>query len=375
MEVGNMKFKRLTAAVLAVFLAAASAMETFAEEQTEPSGAVPAENTAETALALPDDLDFSQPGVTVRTGVIPDCTSIIFTVPKEKYDLYQQAYAETGRAGISFGVKLDDYYIDEWDDAFGTSATFGFFGGDGANGYIIECDCATDDSVDIWTGTTENGDAVGMLYGKSSEWVFEQAAKSVTCQFRYNILSAGTLVDGSYEYSTLVLRPGEEHDISGCKFKALPTVTYTGKPFTPVIEAEYEDRTLNEGYDYTVDYQDAVTPGIASVRITGINSFKGTKTLKFKILPPKSTLKGRKVKNENRATLTWSRPGGIYPNYEVQAAEGKGKFTKLADIQNHKLSLKVKWTSKSGCRFRIRPYITVGGKRIYGKWSNVVRLK
>ena len=46
-----------------------------------------------------------------------------------------------------------------------------------------------------------------------------------------------------------------------------------------------------------------------------------------------------------------------------------------ADIQNHKLSLKVKWTSKSGCRFRIRPYITVGGKRIYGKWSNVVRLK
>ena len=89
MEVGNMKFKRLTAAVLAVFLAAASAMETFAEEQTEPSGAVPAENTAETALALPDDLDFSQPGVTVRTGVIPDCTSIIFTVPKEKYDLYQ----------------------------------------------------------------------------------------------------------------------------------------------------------------------------------------------------------------------------------------------------------------------------------------------
>lgn len=214
-----------------------------------------------------------------------------------------------------------------------------------------------------------------MLYGESSEWVFGQAAKSVTCQFRYNIRSAGTLVDGSYEYSTLVLRPGEEHDISGCKFKALPTVTYTGKPFTPVIEAEYEDRTLNEGYDYTVDYQDAVTPGIASVRITGINSFKGTKTLKFKILPPKSTLKGRKVKNENRATLTWSRPGGIYPNYEVQAAEGKGKFTKLADIQNHKLSLKVKWTSKSGCRFRIRPYISIGGKRIYGKWSNVVRLK
>ena len=67
MEVGNMKFKRLTAAVLAVFLAAASAMETFAEEQAEPSGAVSAENTAEAALTLPDDLDFSQPGVTVRT--------------------------------------------------------------------------------------------------------------------------------------------------------------------------------------------------------------------------------------------------------------------------------------------------------------------
>lgn len=366
-----MKIKRITAAILAAFLAVTPVSEAFAAEpetvEEQPQDITP---------VLPDNLDFSQPGLTVRTGVVPDCTSIIFTVPKEKYELYQQAYAESGRAGVCFDVKLDDYYVDEeFGDPYGTSVMFTFFGDNGANGDIIECDCATDDWYEVWTGTTENGDVVGMLYGESDQWVFQQALKSVTCQLRYNIMSAGQIVDGSGDYSTYILRPGEEHDISKCKFKALPTVTYTGKEFKPDVEAEYDDWTLVKGRDYTVEYRDNIVPGIASVKVTGINSYKGTKTLKFKIAPAKTTLKGTKNKNAKKATLTWTRPAGVYPNFEVQAAEGKDKFAKLTDIENNKLFIRVKWTADSGCRFRVRPYVTVNGKRIYGKWSNVVKFK
>lgn len=372
MEVGNMRFRRITAAILAAFLAVTPVTEVFAEESETTE-----EQPQDITPVLPDDLDFSQPGMTVRTGVVPDCTSIIFTVPKEKYELYQQAYAESGRAGLGFDVQLDDYYVDEeFGDPYGTSVLFRFFGGNGANGDIIECDCGTDDWYEVWTGTTENGDVVGMLYGESDQLVFQKALESVTCQLSYNIMSAGQIVDGSGDFSTYILRPGEERDISKSKFKALPTVTYTGESFQPDIEAEYDDRTLVKGRDYTVEYRDNKLPGVASVKVTGINSYKGTKTLKFKIAPAKTTLKGTKNKNAKKATLTWTRPGGVYPNYEVQAAEGKNKFTKLADIENNKVYLRVKWTADGGCRFRVRPYVnTANGKRIYGKWSNVIKLK
>lgn len=368
-----MRFSRFAAAALAVILAnlAAAPAAAFAEEPA----AVSEEQTVDIAPVLPDDLDFSKPGMTVRTDVVPGCTGIIFTVPREKYELYQQAYSETGRAGLTIDVAFDDFHLSMWDDAFGTSASFAFFGGDGANGDIMECDCTTDDEFEVWTGTTDSGDVIGMLYGQSDQWVFQRAMDSISCQFRYYIMSAGEVVDGSTESSTFMLRPGEEHKIKDCEFKALPTVTYTGKEFKPDIEATYQGRELNKGYDYTVEYKNNQYPGLAEVKVTGINSYTGTKTLKFKILPPKTELKGRKTGSAKKATLTWSRPAGLYFNYEVQAAEGKGKFTKLTDIQNNKLYVKVKWTADSGCRFRVRPYITVNGKRIYGKWSNVVKLK
>ena len=338
-----MKKKRFISAVLAAFLTLIPAAPAFAEAQ---SPEVTPQAEEQIVPVLPADLDFSEPGVTVRTDIMPGYTGIIFTVPKEKYELYQASQAESGRV-------------------------FTLFGEDGLSGDILVDDCTTDDDFDVWADMTENGDAVGVIYGKSDEWVFRVAERSASCLFRYNIMSAGKYIDGSREFSARMLDPDKVRDISALKYQALPTVTYTGKEFRPELEIYDEGRKyLCEGFDYTVEYSDNKMPGTAVVTITGINSYKGTKTLRFRILPRKTTLTAKSTA-EKRASLSWKKSPGA-EGYELQAAEGTKPFAKLSDIK--KTSAKVKWTESGGCRFRVRPYVTSGGRRIYGKWSNVAKL-
>lgn len=362
-----MKNKRILSAVLAGFLALIPAVSAYAQEQSQ---AEPAKAEELKVPALPDDLDFSEPGVTVRSDIMPGYTCMIFTIPKEKYELYQASQAESGRAGLNIIVYFDDYSKDEW-GVYGTWADFTLFGEDGLNGDILEDDCTTDDDFDVWADMTENGDVVGVIYGKSDQWVFKVAERSASCLFRYYIMSAGEYVDGGRDFSARLLDPDKVRDISALKYTVLPTVTYTGKEFRPELEIYDEGRKyLCKGFDYTVEYSDNKMPGTATVTITGTNSYKGTKTLKFRILPKKTSLTAKSTAKK-RASLSWKESPGA-EGYELQAAEGTKPFARLADTS--KTSIRVKWTESGGCRFRVRPYVTSGGKRIYGKWSNVARL-
>lgn len=362
-----MKKKRLISAVIAAFLTLIPAAPAFAEGQSPEDTAQAVEQTVP---VLPADLDFSEPGVTVRTDIMPGYTGIIFTVPKEKYELYRASQAESGRAGLGIVVYFDDYSKDEW-DVYGTWTDFTLFGEDGLSGDILEDDCTTDDDFDVMADMTENGDVVGIIYGESDQWVFRVAERSASCLFRYYIMSAGEYVDGGREFSARMLDQDKVRDISALKYTAFPTVTYTGKEFRPELEIYDEGRKyLCEGFDYTVEYSNNKMPGTATVTITGINSYKGTKTLRFRILPRKTALTAKGTA-EKRASLSWKKSPGA-EGYELQAAEGTKPFAKLSDTA--KTSIKAKWTESGGCRFRVRPYVTSGGRRIYGKWSNVAKL-
>ena len=74
-----MKKKRFISAVLAAFLTLIPAAPAFAEAQ---SPEVTPQAEEQIVPVLPADLDFSEPGVTVRTDIMPGYTGIIFTVPK-----------------------------------------------------------------------------------------------------------------------------------------------------------------------------------------------------------------------------------------------------------------------------------------------------
>lgn len=59
--------------------------------------------------------------------------------------------------------------------------------------------------------------------------------------------------------------------------------TYTGNAITPDVVVTMNGRTLNRGTDYTVTYSNNTNVGTATMTVTGIGSFSGTKTINYVI--------------------------------------------------------------------------------------------
>ncbi len=79
--------------------------------------------------------------------------------------------------------------------------------------------------------------------------------------------------------------------INGANIDSIPSQTYTGSEITPPVNVTFNTtalgtQTLEEGYDYTLDYSDNVEVGAAKVAVNGINRYAGTsKTVQFNIIP------------------------------------------------------------------------------------------
>lgn len=61
--------------------------------------------------------------------------------------------------------------------------------------------------------------------------------------------------------------------------------TYTGAAHTPDISVAIGNKTLTKGTDYTVAYANNINVGTATITVTGIGDYKGTKTATFPIAP------------------------------------------------------------------------------------------
>lgn len=73
--------------------------------------------------------------------------------------------------------------------------------------------------------------------------------------------------------------------VTNCKVSGLTTKTYTGKAQTQSITVKYGNKTLKNGKDYTVSYQNNINAGTAYVIIKGKGSYSGTVKRSFKINP------------------------------------------------------------------------------------------
>lgn len=73
--------------------------------------------------------------------------------------------------------------------------------------------------------------------------------------------------------------------VKGCTVSGLTTKTYTGKAQTQSITVKYGRKTLKNGTDYTISYQNNINAGTAYVVIKGKGSYSGTVKKSFKIQP------------------------------------------------------------------------------------------
>ncbi len=168
----------------------------------------------------------------------------------------------------------------------------------------------------------------------------------------------------------------------------MPKYTYNGKAITPKLAVECDGKTLKEGVDYKISYQNNTNAGIATFTATGIGDYSG-KTFKksFIILPRdiekastsasvrvsgkkltttvKSTYGGKTLKNGT--DYTYSVKAGKNNEYATVTVSGKGNFcgseqflvmpkklsgVKISDITTKKLT--ISWSKIStASKYRI----------------------
>ena len=155
--------------------------------------------------------------------------------------------------------------------------------------------------------------------------------------------------------------------ISEAKFTAIKDQSYTGKAIKPTVTVKDGDKKLVKGTDYTVSYKNNTKVGTATVTISGKGDYTGTKTLTFKIVPQKVKLTGKT--SGTKENLSWKKSAGA-AGYEVYRSIDGGKFTRLTATKTLKYTAKL--TAGKSYKFKVRPYATVNGKKVYGSWSNVV---
>ncbi len=108
----------------------------------------------------------------------------------------------------------------------------------------------------------------------------------------------------------------ESSGVDGVVVLGIPDQVYTGKPITPEPTISYRGKTLTKDEDYTLDYENNINVGRATVKITGIagSGFDGTTTVSFNIthkpiadaaikLPEHHVYTGEPIQPEMEVTL------------------------------------------------------------------------
>ena len=103
-----------------------------------------------------------------------------------------------------------------------------------------------------------------------------------------------------YAHSTLNIIGKEPILIENSTIKGLEVKYYTGNKIVQNLIIKYGNILLEENKDYKISYKDNVNVGIATVTITGIGNYTGTKELKFKIK------QGIAVNKSSIAMYKWS---------------------------------------------------------------------
>ena len=169
-------------------------------------------------------------------------------------------------------------------------------------------------------------------------------------------------------------------DVSKASDISVPNIsnkTYNGKAQKPAVTVVDNTRgaVLTEGTDYTRTDASNTTPGTATVTLTFIGNYTGTKTLSYKIVPKETSI-SRVSAGKKKATVSYKKVSGI-SGYQVKAGTNRA-VTKGTKTKN---TTKTKYTmnslkSKKIYYFKVRTYYTTSaGKKAYSSWSGVKSVK
>lgn len=217
------------------------------------------------------------------------------------------------------------------------------------DGKLAELPAAVRDGYTFegWFTAAEGGDAV------TAETVFDKDT-TVYAHWKKNIISATP----SVKLST-------------------STYTYNGKVKTPSVKVSINGTVLTKD-NYSVSYgKGRKNVGKYTVKVTLKNDYAGSKTVSFKINPPKSAVKKLK-KGKKSFTVYVKKQSKQTSGYQVQYSTSKKfKSPKAKNLTSYKkTTLKVKKLKKHKKYYvRVRTYKKVGKAKYYSSWSSAKSVK
>ncbi len=182
--------------------------------------------------------------------------------------------------------------------------------------------------------------------------------------------------ENSFECTLEVEAPEVDDPVEEDKIIANVTLpkqkyTYTGKAITPKVKAFDEDENvLVEGVDYTVEYEDNVEMGFASVYVTGIGNFSGTYTATFIINPATTDVKS--LSNTAKGIkVTWNANRNC-DKYEIYRKKNGGEPEFVTSIgSSATLSYTDIYAKTNGAKYQylVMCYKKVGVTEVYSTFG------
>lgn len=148
---------------------------------------------------------------------------------------------------------------------------------------------------------------------------------------------------------------------------------YNGKAKTPAV---YGLSAFANGTDYTVAYSNNTKTGKATVTVTGRGDCTGlsTKTATFRITPAKAAIsKLKKGKKAFKVTIKSQKSAGV-SGYQISYSLKKNKSFKSTTTTKTSKTVK-KLKAKRTYYVKVRSYKTIDGKKYYGSYSKIKKIK
>lgn len=185
--------------------------------------------------------------------------------------------------------------------------------------------------------------------------------------------------DTVFDKDTTVFAHWKKNVVSATPSLKLSTsaYTYNGKVKTPGVKVSVNGTVLTKD-NYSVSYgKGRKNVGKYTVKVTLKNDYAGSKTVSFKINPPKSAVKKLK-KGKKSFTVYVKKQSKQTSGYQVQYSTSKKfKSPKTKSLTSYKkTSLKVKKLKKHKKYYvRVRTYKKVGKTKYYSSWSSAKSVK
>ncbi|MGI6721333.1 MAG: hypothetical protein ACOX4I_02060 [Anaerovoracaceae bacterium] len=170
--------------------------------------------------------------------------------------------------------------------------------------------------------------------------------------------------------------------LSGVVAGKLADRTYTGRAIYPTVSGllSYGGKDLLINSDFSYSLHSNVYPGRASVVLTGMGNYTGTRTIYFNIkvkAPSRPAIRKLRSKRKGQLTVTWKAVSGA-SGYQVVTGRNKScsksRRVKYSRYRKSGVTFK-KLKRRKAYYVKVRAYKTVKGRKYYGSYSKVKKIK